>query len=288
MVYLFRPLGIVVRAATVVSGCVLLSWGVASAQTSTLDEPLPVLLRPLVLAPLGALLLLLAGLGARFRARERAHRLVLETSRAKFRDLYDSAPDMYLSVDAATTRVVECNDTALEQLGYSREEIVGRSILEFYHPDCRDYAKDVLFQSFKTTGKIRDAELEVLWMDGGVIDVSLSTSAVRDADGKVIAIQCVWRDITERKRTERELRDSRDGLRGLASRLREIREKESTRIAREIHDQLGRARAHRPVPVWRARRDAVSGWHDGSPRLGGRCSGRDGPGTLPSSLRQRV
>ena len=45
--------------------------------------------------------------------------------------------------------------------------------------------------------------------------------------------------LSQRERTERALRDSRDELRDLGTRLRSIREEESTRIAREIHDQLG-------------------------------------------------
>src|SRR5438034_4265277 len=47
------------------------------------------------------------------------------------------------------------------------------------------------------------------------------------------------RDITDRKRAEKQLRDSREQLRALAAYLQSVREEERTRIAREVHDELG-------------------------------------------------
>src|SRR5689334_5257971 len=46
-------------------------------------------------------------------------------------------------------------------------------------------------------------------------------------------------DITERKRTEEEARQSREQLRALAARLQDAREEERIRISRDIHDHLG-------------------------------------------------
>ncbi len=47
------------------------------------------------------------------------------------------------------------------------------------------------------------------------------------------------RDITERKRAEKQMRDSREQLRALAAYLQSVREEERARIAREVHDELG-------------------------------------------------
>jgi signal transduction histidine kinase len=49
------------------------------------------------------------------------------------------------------------------------------------------------------------------------------------------------REIAERRRAEEHLRNSEENLRALAARLQSVREEESTRIAREIHDELGQA-----------------------------------------------
>jgi len=43
---------------------------------------------------------------------------------------------MYLSLDAATGRIIECNQVTAETLGYRKGEIVGREAFELYHPDC--------------------------------------------------------------------------------------------------------------------------------------------------------
>lgn len=71
--------------------------------------------------------------------------------------------------------------------------------------------------------------------------VLLSLDPIRDADGEPAGAVHVIRDITERKRAEIALRDSLDQLRNLSARLETAREQERTRIAREIHDELGHA-----------------------------------------------
>src|SRR3954470_12622546 len=48
-------------------------------------------------------------------------------------------------------------------------------------------------------------------------------------------------DITDRKLTEQRLRDSREQLRALSAHLERVREEDRTRVAREIHDELGQA-----------------------------------------------
>jgi signal transduction histidine kinase len=52
-------------------------------------------------------------------------------------------------------------------------------------------------------------------------------------------VQSMWRDITERKKAEEQLRRSEEQLRNLADHLQSVREEERTTIAREVHDDLG-------------------------------------------------
>jgi PAS domain S-box-containing protein len=60
----------------------------------------------------------------------------LRISEARYHDLYESAPDMFLSVDAQTRKIVECNQTTAANTGYRKEEIIGRHVSEMYHPEC--------------------------------------------------------------------------------------------------------------------------------------------------------
>jgi PAS domain S-box-containing protein len=136
----------------------------------------------------------------------------LRESEERYRDIYDNAPDMFVSVDTATAKIRQCNLTLLKELGYSKEEVVGQPIYMVYHPDSLEEAKKV-FATFTTTGKVKDAELQLRRKDGTRIDVSLNVSAVRDADGNIVESRSIWRDISEPKRMECELRESEEKLR---------------------------------------------------------------------------
>ncbi len=137
------------------------------------------------------------------RNRKRAQRS-LEESESRFRDLYDNAPDMHVSVDAKTAKILQCNQTLVNALGYSRAEIVGRPIFDMYHPDSLEGAKKA-FELFATTGEVHNTELQLKRKDGTKIDVSLNISSVRDEQGNVLHSRSVWRDITERKRAQEEI-----------------------------------------------------------------------------------
>lgn len=129
----------------------------------------------------------------------------LREEKAKYYDLYDNAPDMFVSVDVATATVIGCNQTVVTTLGYTKQDLLGRPITGLYHPDCIEKAHKYLLL-FQTTGEVHDAELQLKHKDGRKIDVSLNASAFRDDQGRIIHSRSVWRDITERKRGERQIR----------------------------------------------------------------------------------
>ena len=138
----------------------------------------------------------------------------LEQSGRTYYDLYDNAPDMFVFVEARTANIIRCNQAVIQTLGYTREEIIGRSIFERYHPDCIEKAHEV-FQSFVATGEVHDAELVLKRKDGTKIDVSLNASSVRDEEGNVLYGRSVWRNITRHKRAVKALRRSETRYRTL-------------------------------------------------------------------------
>lgn len=125
-------------------------------------------------------------------------------SEKKYFDLYNNAPNMYISVDPKTTRIVQFNQTLADTLGYTRDELLGADIFKVYHPDSMREAEKV-FNTFIETGTVKDAELKLARKDGSSIDTILNVSAVRDQFGNIIMSNSVWVDITEKKRMEREL-----------------------------------------------------------------------------------
>ena len=75
--------------------------------------------------------------------------------------------------------------------------------------------------------------------DGTCRPIECTAAPIRNEAGEVIGQVVVFRDISERRQREDELNRSRDQLRLLAAHLEGVREDERTRIAREVHDQLG-------------------------------------------------
>ncbi len=130
--------------------------------------------------------------------------VALQESEKKYQDLYDNAPDMFVSVDAKTATIINCNQTVADQLGYTKEEIIGRPIFDMYTQDSTEYAKKKVFPLFVKTGEIKDEELQLQRKDKSRLDVSLNVSAVFDENGDIIHSRSVWRDITKRKQAEKE------------------------------------------------------------------------------------
>lgn len=87
-------------------------------------------------------------------------------------------------------------------------------------------------------GRWRGENVHVL-ASGVEIAVESTLSVLRDADGRDGGLLAVVRDVRDHKRAEERLRDSREQLRALTSRIQAIRETEKARVARDLHDELG-------------------------------------------------
>ncbi len=161
--------------------------------------------------------------------------LALQESKAKYYDLYENAPDMYYSIDVNGI-ITECNETFVQVTGYSKEEIIGRPIFDFYHEDSAEEARKAFRQLFTASGEIRNAERKVKRKDGSLIGVSLNVSAERDKEGRITSIRSIWRDVTERQRAEDKIRQQRAEL-SHVRRLVTIGEF-ATSIAHEINQPL--------------------------------------------------
>jgi len=128
----------------------------------------------------------------------------LQESEMRYHNLYDNAPDMYVSVSPNDASILNCNETLLHKTGYSREEVIGSPIFNIYHENCIDEVKKA-FQQFVEIGIIKDKELILKRKNGSKIDVSLNATSITDDTGKIQYSISSWRDITERKKMEVQL-----------------------------------------------------------------------------------
>ncbi|MBI9069647.1 MAG: PAS domain S-box protein [Salinivirgaceae bacterium] len=125
-------------------------------------------------------------------------------SEERFRVLYNSSPDMYVSVSPKDAIVKLCNDTLLKKTAYLKNDVIGVTVFKLYHEDSVEQAKKV-FNQFVKTGKVADVELFLKRKDGSKLPVSLNVAAVRDESGEILYSISSWRDITEKIENIRQL-----------------------------------------------------------------------------------
>jgi PAS domain S-box-containing protein len=142
-----------------------------------------------------------------------------------------------ISITHLDDTIVFVNEAFLATYGYALDELLGKNISIVRSPHVSEQIQEEVFRKTQIDGW--HGELLNRRRDGSEFPIELWTSMVNDSSGKPIATVGVARDITKRKQEEKELRSSREQLRELATRLQTIREEEGTRIAREIHDELG-------------------------------------------------
>ncbi len=135
----------------------------------------------------------------------------LRQSEERYRDLYEEAPNAYLSV-GMNGKIERANRSAAELLGYSRDELLGRAALDLYADTPYGKARaEGIFRRFMAGEEIRGEELEMRRADGSSAWINLSVRPIRDKDGQVIASRSEVVDITEHKRLD-QMKDDFIGL----------------------------------------------------------------------------
>jgi PAS domain S-box-containing protein len=119
-----------------------------------------------------------------------------------------NAPIPYQSLNADGC-LLEVNEAWLQGLGYSRAEVIGRWFGDFLAPDQAGLFRE-RFPRFKERGWVRDVEFTLVGKDGSQIYSSFDGNIGKDSDGRFRQTHCVWRDITERKRAEDDLRKANE------------------------------------------------------------------------------
>jgi PAS domain S-box-containing protein len=115
--------------------------------------------------------------------------------------------------------------------GYSVQEAIGQQIAIIIPPGRLDEENDVLAR-LRRGERVDNFETVRKRKDGGLLEVSVTMSPVKDAWGRIIGTSRVARDITERKRMESVSKEAE-----LSGRLLQLQDER--RVARELHDGVG-------------------------------------------------
>jgi len=128
----------------------------------------------------------------------------LSASAKEIEDLYNNTPCGYHSLDHEGS-VVRINATELAWIGLSKEEVVGKKIMDFYTEESKQrFLK--YYPDFLKYGHIKDLEFELVGKDGKIRNVLLSATAVKDVNGTLLMSRAVLYDITQQKQLESDLR----------------------------------------------------------------------------------
>jgi diguanylate cyclase (GGDEF)-like protein/PAS domain S-box-containing protein len=141
----------------------------------------------------------------------------LKASELQFRRLFEAAQDGILILDGTSGLIIEANQFIMDMLGYSRKELIGRSLWEIgAFLDIKRSKK--AFRELQKKSYIRYEDLPLESKDGRRIEVEFVSNMYPVNGDKVI--QCNIRDISVRKQSERKMTfmATHDGLTGLPNR----------------------------------------------------------------------
>jgi PAS domain S-box-containing protein len=134
----------------------------------------------------------------------------LRRSEARYRALYQDNPSMYFTV-AEDGTVLSVNQFGAAQLGYTPDDLTGKSVYEVFHRGDRAAVRKQLVGLAESPGKVETWEARKVRKDGEVIWVKESARAVKDTQKKITFL-VVCEDISERKRIEAAMAAAREEL----------------------------------------------------------------------------
>jgi PAS domain S-box-containing protein len=132
--------------------------------------------------------------------RRKRDELALCRSQSELTDFFENA-SVGLHWVSADGTIMRANQAELDLLGYTRDEYIGRNIVDFHYD--REAIEDIL-ERLRDGEVIRDYEARLRCNDGSIKTVRIDSSAYFE-DGKFVHSRGFTRDITDRRRTEHRL-----------------------------------------------------------------------------------
>jgi PAS domain S-box-containing protein len=175
------------------------------------------------------------------RKERKKTREALTESEARFRRIADNVRDIIYRIDVKPFLHFEFISPAVKEvLGYEPEEFYNNPQLinKLIHPEESQQLQDAL------KGFIQDDQpLLFKWVhkNGQLVWIEISNTPVYDDDKKMVALEGIARDVSERIHRDEQLRESYNQVQALSNGILNAMEEERARLARELHDELGQA-----------------------------------------------
>ncbi len=146
----------------------------------------------------------------------------------RYQDHYQSTPAMLHTIDPEG-HITEVSNHWLRKLGYDRDEVLGRSILDFMTDESRRPLEGRMRQII-SEGERENVPRQMLTKGGEVIDVLMSSRTERDAHQAIIRTFVASKDVTDRNRAEASLKLAYEEI----ARLKEELERERDYLREEV------------------------------------------------------
>ncbi|MFO7803874.1 MAG: PAS domain S-box protein [Desulfovermiculus sp.] len=135
----------------------------------------------------------------------------LRESESKYRSIYHKTPAMLHSIDEQY-RLVSVSDYWLEITGYTREEVIGRKLTDFFTPESKQLAEDIILPRFFKRGLSKEVPYKFIKRNGQIMDILLSCLGIWDEDGCIARTLAISVDVTARNRAQEELKKAKEKL----------------------------------------------------------------------------
>ncbi|MEN7344175.1 MAG: sigma 54-interacting transcriptional regulator, partial [Pseudomonadota bacterium] len=163
--------------------------------------------------------------------------------------MYRATPAMLHTVDAHGY-IANVSNHWLRKLGYEREEVLGRSILEFMPPSQREQLGDQHdIEQMIAAGDFENEQRRLRTRDGRVLELLMSSVSDRDATGAVVRMLVASKDVTARNEAERALRRLLDENAVLRAELEAERDylREEVKVSMKFGQVVGESPALRAM-----------------------------------------
>ncbi|MDH4069508.1 MAG: response regulator [Ignavibacteria bacterium] len=129
---------------------------------------------------------------------------LLRDSEQQYHDLFENAPDSYLTIDRNHV-VVACNMTMTAMVGLPKEEIIGRPFEVLFTEEQVPFLQQTIEDMFETGEGLSDVEGQIMTPEQDPVFVNLNVSFAKDDDGTIVNARVIARDITQKKKMEQTL-----------------------------------------------------------------------------------
>ncbi|KAA0008392.1 MAG: PAS domain S-box protein, partial [Thermoplasmata archaeon] len=135
----------------------------------------------------------------------------------KYRTIFETSPEVIVLFDRHG-HIVDVNDRVRNWLGYTRKELIGKSIEKL--PALSQESKKIAMRRFSQRfqkRKISSYDLEFITKSGAVVIGRVRGTVMENSDGRITGVLVMISDITEQKQFEEKLRESEEKLRTITS-----------------------------------------------------------------------